>query len=193
MRRSSDPDARMSPAADRAWRRSATALRRSSEPALAVYCLLSGRSRELPWRRMLAVNSGPLRSGSGAGAHLGPPRAAARVALSALAGPRGNGADRASRPARALIMSSAAWSLLPPPRTIGSSPWLRFPRTPGPFATNIAGGPNPVHVGGGVRVVGSTGEGLDARSPLVMSLQRQGHDEEPTRIVRAASGTLRAM
>jgi hypothetical protein len=45
----------MSPAADRTWRRSATALRRSSEPALAVYCLLSGRSRELPWRRMLAV------------------------------------------------------------------------------------------------------------------------------------------
>jgi hypothetical protein len=91
----------MSPAADRTWRRSATALRRSSEPALAVCCLLSGRSRKLPWRRMLAVNSGRLRSGSGAGAHLGPPRAAARVALSALAGRRRNGADRAGRPARA--------------------------------------------------------------------------------------------
>jgi hypothetical protein len=79
-----------------------------------------------------------------------------------------------------LIMSSAAWSLLPPPRTIGSSPWLRFPRAPGPFATNIAGGPNPVHVGGGVRVVGSTGEGdlvlkrtTDGSQPVPVELSTQ--------------------
>ena len=46
-------------------------------------------------------DSGTLRSGSCAGARLGPPRGAALLALSAFAGRRGNGADRACRRARA--------------------------------------------------------------------------------------------
>ena len=42
---------------------------------------------------------------------------------------------------------------------IGSPARSSFPPGLQPFATNIAGGPYLVHVGGGVRVVGRTAEG----------------------------------
>jgi hypothetical protein len=54
-------------------------------------------------------------------------------------------------------------------RLVGS---VSFPAGPRPFATNIAGGPYLVHVGGGVRVVGRTEEGY-------LVLERTSNGSQP--------------
>jgi hypothetical protein len=59
-------------------------------------------------------------------------------------------------------------------RLVGS---VSLPAGLQPFATNIAGGPYLVHVGGGARVVGRTGEGY-----LVLERTRNGSQPVPVEL-----------